>query len=119
MLHFLNKMSKHVHISQLLNNKSDFKSHRVNSDVASSPFHARISATENARAFTRSRKEKFTHGFLDKCPKYARILREFRANFAGLSVDLNPFRAFPCITHEREPSNFRGDCTVYFIQYLN
>ena len=57
MLHFLNKMSIHVHNSQLLNNKSDFKSQTVNSDVASSPFHAQISAAENARAFTRSKRK--------------------------------------------------------------
>ena len=40
--------------------------------------------------------------FLDECAKYARILREFCANFVGLCVDLNPFRAFPRITRERE-----------------
>ena len=50
--------------------------------------------------------------YLDKCAKYARILREFRANFVGLCADLNPFRTFSRITCEREPSNFRGDCTV-------
>ena len=75
MLHFLNKMSIHVHISQLLNNKSDFKSHTFNSDVASSPFHARISDAENARAFTRSREEKFMHVFfrqmLEICTNFA------------------------------------------------
>ena len=75
MLHFLNKMSIYVHISQSLNNKSDFKSHSVNSDVASSPFHARISAAENALAFSRSREEKFTRGFF-------RQMREICANFA-------------------------------------
>ena len=75
MLHFLNKMSIHVHISQLLNNKSDFKSHSVNFDVASSPFHARISAAENARAFNRSREEKFTRGLF-------RQMREICADFA-------------------------------------
>ena len=37
---------------------------------------------------------------------------EFYANFVGLCVDLNPFREFPHIMLEREPSNFRGDCTV-------
>ena len=50
--------------------------------------------------------------FLDKCAKYAQISREFCANFVGLCVDLNPFCAFPRVTREREPSNFRGDCTV-------
>ena len=84
MLHLLNKMSIHVHISQLLNNKSDFKSHSVNSDVASSPFHARISDADNVRAFNRSREEKFTRGFfLDKCAKYARISREFCMALGG------------------------------------
>ena len=42
-----------------LNNLSDFKNHSVNSDVASSQFHARISAAENARAFSRSHVKKF------------------------------------------------------------
>ena len=46
--------------------------------------------------------------FLIKCAKYARILRIFCTN-------LNPFRVFPHITHEREASNFSGDCTVYHI----
>ena len=34
-------------------------------------------------------------------------------------MDLNPFRAFPRITHEHEPSNFRGDCTVLFFNKLS
>ena len=42
----------YIHISQLLKKSySDLKSHSVNTDVASSPFHAQISAVENVLAF--------------------------------------------------------------------
>ena len=111
MLHFLNKMSIHVHISHLLNNKILRVTQLIlmllppRFMLELLPRRMRELSIDHARKSPRV-------DFLDKCAKYARILREFRTNFVGLCVDLNPFRAFPRITREREPSNFRSDCTV-------
>ena len=51
--------------------------------------------------------------FLDKCAKYARILREFRADFVGLCVDLNPFRASRA---NANPRTFAA--TVLYLSYF-
>ena len=94
MLHFLYKMSIHIHISQLLNNKSNF--FRVNQLILMllPPHFMPEFLPRRMRELSIDHARKSSHvDFLDKCTKYARILREFRANFVGLCVDLNPCRA--------------------------